>query len=221
MAAAEAKSILLASDAEMLEVDIGTLEVRDSKIYASGVESETTIGDVVGWTRGGGKKRLIQATGYNQINISPGQTIRTCHANFVEVEVDTETGELTVENVVSVSDIGRALNPMSCENQLEGGFIMGMTIAEDIIRDYETGVSLNSNYLTYKMPTFNDCGPIECILVEKHDPTCPYGAKGIGEPCTIPASGAITNAIYNAIGVRMEPLWPPTPDNILKALGKI
>jgi CO/xanthine dehydrogenase Mo-binding subunit len=98
-----------------------------------------------------------------------------------------------------------------------------MDLAEDIIRDKATGVLLAGNYLTYKAPTFLDAPPtIVCNIIEKHDPACPYGAKGVGEPCSNIACASITNAIYNAIGVRMDgDLWPPTPDIILKALGKV
>jgi len=141
----------------------------------------------------------------------------TFNTQFVEVEVDIETGQVDVLRVVAAPDVGKALNPAGVEAQSEGGTIMGIGYAlmeEQVMRD---GRTLNPNLSTYLIPTAMDVPDVKTIIVESGDACGPYGAKGIGEPAMIPTAPAIINAIEDAIGVRITDL-PATPEKILAAL---
>jgi len=142
-------------------------------------------------------------------------------AHFMEVEVDTETGEIFVTRVVNVNDVGKVINRMSCEGQQYGGSIMGVSRAklEEVVHDPVTGVMLNGNLLDYKIATIKDLGPIGTILVETGMGYGPYGLTGIGEDIATVVPGLLPLAVHNAIGVWIDEL-PITPDKVLKALGK-
>ena len=134
-----------------------------------------------------------------------------------EVEVDLETGMVKVLRVVAAHDVGKAINPMGCEQQIEGAVIMGLsnTLYEEFKMD--NGRILNDTLADYKLATMQELPEIVTILVESVQKEGPFGAKGIGEPAAAPTAPAIANAIYNAIGVRIKEL-PITPDKILSAL---
>jgi CO/xanthine dehydrogenase Mo-binding subunit len=140
-------------------------------------------------------------------------------ADFAEVEVDTRTGKVKVVKVVAAHDLGRAINVLTAENQIEGGVIQGMAfgLAEEQLIDKLTGISVNPNHLNYKVPSINEVPDILPIIVESVDKIGPFGAKGIGEPPYSPPAPAIANAIYNAVGVRLTAL-PITPRAILAGL---
>ena len=144
-------------------------------------------------------------------------------AQFVEVEVDTDTGEVRVLRAVHATDMGQVLHPKSAEGQVEGGFQQGMGYAlmEHLQFDQDTGACLSADFLDYKMPTSMEMPPkVESIFVESHEPTGPFGAKSMSEVCLIVPAAAIANAIYNALGVRITEL-PITPEKVLQALGKL
>ncbi|CCJ33254.1 xanthine dehydrogenase family protein molybdopterin-binding subunit [Caloramator australicus] len=135
----------------------------------------------------------------------------------VEVEVDTETGEVSILRAKHVLDVGRAVNPSLVEGQIDGGFAMGVGYAlmEDI--GLKDGKMTNGSFEKYIIPTALDIPEIEKVLIEYPEDTAPYGAKGIGEPVMIPVAPAILNAIYDAIGVRFYEI-PVTPERVLLAL---
>ena len=139
-------------------------------------------------------------------------------AHFAEVEVDTKTGEVRVLTYVAAHDVGRALNPMIVEGQIQGGVLMGLgwALVEELLFD-QHGKPLNPNCTDYKIFTSVDAPKIIPIIVESNDPLGPYGAKGFGEAPSIPVPGCIANAIYNAIGMRLKDL-PITPEKVLEAL---
>jgi xanthine dehydrogenase molybdenum-binding subunit len=139
----------------------------------------------------------------------------------MEVEVDTETGEIIITRIVNVNDVGKAINPLSCNGQQYGGSIMGVSRAgfEEVIHDPATGVMLNGNLLDYKIATMKDVGPIDTILVETGMGYGPYGLCGIGEDIATVLPGLLSPAVYNAIGVWVED-FPITPDKVLEALEK-
>ncbi len=144
-------------------------------------------------------------------------------AEFVEVEVDTETGEVKVLRVVYAHDVGRLLHRSGAEGQVEGGFQQGMGYAlmEQMVFDEETGAHLTGDFLDYKIPTAVEMpGSIESIFIESNEPSGPYGAKSLSEMCLIVPAAAIANAVYNAIGVRIRDL-PITPEKVLRALGRL
>ena len=143
-------------------------------------------------------------------------------AHFMEVEVDSETGEIEVKKVVNVNDVGKAINPDSCEGQQYGGMYMalGRNKLEEVVWDPRSGVKLNANLTDYKVPTILDCGPIDTGLIESGLGWGPYGAVGIGEDIATTADTLVAPAVYNAIGKWICD-FPITPDKVLKALGKI
>jgi len=149
--------------------------------------------------------------------------IKFCRqAHFMEVEVDTETGEVIVTRVVNVNDVGKAVNPMSCHGQQYGGTYMGVGrgLTEEVVHDPVTGVMLNGNLLDYKIAGMLDiAGPIETLLVETGMGYGPYGVVGIGEDIATVVPALLGPAVFNAIGVWVDD-FPITPDKILKALGK-
>jgi xanthine dehydrogenase YagR molybdenum-binding subunit len=137
---------------------------------------------------------------------------------YAEVEVDTETGLVTVKKILGVHDCGLIINKVTLESQINGGIIMGMGYAlyEERVMDDLSGVVLNPNFETYKMPGIADVPDIEIILVNMPE----RGVIGIGEPATVPTAGAIANAVANALGTRVCSL-PITPAKVLAALGKV
>src|SRR5215469_11569737 len=137
---------------------------------------------------------------------------------FAEVDVDTETGLVTVKKVVAVHDCGLIIDTLTLESQINGGVIMGMGYAlyEGRVMDDQSGVVLNPNFETYKLSGISDVPEIQIVLMNMPE----RGVIGIGEPATVPTAAAIGNAIANAIGVRVGSL-PMTPSKVLAALGKV
>jgi xanthine dehydrogenase YagR molybdenum-binding subunit len=137
---------------------------------------------------------------------------------FAEVEVDTETGFVKVKKITCVQDGGMIMSKLTCESQVNGGIIMGIGYAlyEERIMDRTSGVVLNPNLETYKIPALGDIPEIDIVLLDIPE----NGPIGIGEPVTIPTASAIANAVANAIGVRVGSL-PITPARVLEALGQL
>jgi xanthine dehydrogenase molybdenum-binding subunit len=135
----------------------------------------------------------------------------------IEVEVDTETGRVRVLNVYAAHDVGRAINPMLVEGQIEGGVHMGIgyALTEQLL--VENGRVLNDTLREYGIPTALDMPPIQIQLVETSDPEGPFGAKGVGELGVTPVAAAIANAIHAAVGGRITSL-PITPEKVLRAI---
>lgn len=141
-------------------------------------------------------------------------------AHAAEVEVDTVTGSVSILRYVAAHDVGRALNPLALEQQIQGGAIMGINaaLAEGLFNDKATGLPLTDNILEYKMLTIKDAPrTVEAIFVERPKEYGVYGIHGIGEPPVALPPPTIANAIYNAIGVWITSL-PITRDKILTAL---
>jgi xanthine dehydrogenase molybdenum-binding subunit len=143
-------------------------------------------------------------------------------AHFMEVEVDPETGEVLVTRVVNVNDVGKAINPASCEGQQYGGTFMavGRARSEEVIYDPVTGVMLNGNLLDYKIATLLDVGPIDTHLVETGMGYGPYGVVGIGEDVATVVPALLGPAVHNALGVWIDD-YPITPEKVLEALGRV
>ena len=138
-------------------------------------------------------------------------------AQAVEVEVDLETGEVKVLQMVAAHDIGRAINPLALQGQIEGGMVMGLghALTEEFI--VEDGYVFTDVLARYKMPSIKHAPPITSFIVEDAASTGPYGAKGVGEIASIPTLAAVSNAVYNACGVRLHKL-PVDQDSLLLAL---
>ena len=139
-------------------------------------------------------------------------------AQGVEVEVDTETGEVKILHMVAAHDVGKVLNPQALKGQIYGALAQGVGYAlyEQVLT--QEGRILNPNFNDYKIPTIHEMNfPIDLEFIETDDAFGPFGAKGVAEPGLVPTAPAIANAIYNAIGVRIYDL-PITPEKIKKAL---
>jgi xanthine dehydrogenase molybdenum-binding subunit len=138
-------------------------------------------------------------------------------AQVAQVEVDITSGEVRVLKVIAAHDVGRAVNPMAVEGQLEGGVIMGLGYALTEEFKVEEGRVLSDSFAKYKVPRIHQIPEIVPIIVEHEAAEGPYGAKGVGEITSIPTTAAITNAIYAACGARIFSL-PATPTKIRAAL---
>ena len=140
-------------------------------------------------------------------------------AQIAVVTVNDETGAYTVDKIYAVHDCGKALNPMLLKGQIDGGICMGVGFActEDLVTD--KGKVKNDQFTDYIIPTAMDMPEIISSFIERHDPIGAYGAKGIGEPSLLPTASAISNAIYDAVGVHIMDL-PITPEKIYMALKK-
>jgi len=139
-------------------------------------------------------------------------------AHGVEVEVNTETGQVRVIRVAAAHDVGFAINPAGVRGQISGGVAQGAgwALYENLV--YKAGVLQNPSLSSYLLMTIKDMPVIKPILVETEDPVGPYGAKGVGEPTLIPVPPAVANAIEDALGVRIRDL-PVTPEKIFWELN--
>jgi CO/xanthine dehydrogenase Mo-binding subunit len=142
-------------------------------------------------------------------------------SSVVDVEVDDETGVVTVVNLYNCYDIGTVINPMTAEGQVDGGDIqgVGMALYEDLSPYFPNSIeTYASNYTDYIIPTFMDMPKhSEIKFFENYDPYGPFGAKGCGEMVTNTQPPAIANAVNNALGIQIDSL-PITPEKILRAL---
>jgi xanthine dehydrogenase YagR molybdenum-binding subunit len=146
--------------------------------------------------------------------------VNTFGVHFVEVEVDTATGQISILQDVAVHEFGRVINPLLVSNQMEGGVIqaIGYGVYEQRVIDRSTGKVVNPDLLDYKVPTALDVPDIETLVVDQVDSIAnSIGSKGVGEPPIIPQAAALANAVFDAIGVRIRQL-PIIPEVILKAL---
>ncbi len=138
--------------------------------------------------------------------------------HIVDVEVDVETGKVSILRYTAAQDVGKAIHPSYVEGQLQGGAAQGIgwALNEEYVYD-DQGRLLNASLLDYRMPTALDLPMIDTVLVEVHNPGHPYGVRGVGEVPIVPPAAAIANAIYRAIGVRMTEL-PMSPARIIAAM---
>ena len=140
-------------------------------------------------------------------------------AHIADVHVDRDTGKVTVLRYTAIQDVGKAIHPYYVEGQIQGGAVqgIGMALNEEYVYD-ENGIMSNSSFLDYRMPVANDLPPIDTVLVEVPNPGHPFGVRGVGEVPIVPPLAAIANAIYDAVGVRINKL-PANPESLLRELG--
>jgi selenium-dependent xanthine dehydrogenase len=138
-------------------------------------------------------------------------------AQAAEVEINTFTGEVSVLKLISANDVGYAINPLGLQGQVEGGAIMGIghALSEEFL--VNQGVVVTDRLARYRMPSITHTPEVISFFVEHGTEDGPYGAKGVGEIVLIPTSPAITNAIYNAIGIRLDTI-PVDQEKVLKAM---
>lgn len=159
---------------------------------------------------------LDKETGYAMPNFAYGYV-----AQAVDVEVDLETGHVTLLNVVCANDVGKALNPQQIEGQIEGAVVQaaGYTVLENFVM--KDGYVLTPHLSTYLIPTVLDVpDKVESVILEFPDPNGPWGARGMAEMPFLPLAPAVTAAIHQATGVWFNE-FPLTPDRVLRGLGKI
>ena len=138
------------------------------------------------------------------------------------MEVDPDTGKVTILRYTALQDAGKAVHPSYVEGQIQGGVVQGIGWA--LNEEYymsDSGEMLNSSLLDYRMPTALDLPMIDTVIVEVANPAHPYGVRGVGEVSIVPPLAAIANAIYDAIGARMDelPMNPPSVTMALQANG--
>ena len=217
MAATEVKKQLLARAAGQLEADPGDLQVRDGVISVLGTDRAITVREAVCAKKGIPAAQFVGSATYH-----PTKSYSFA-AHFVEVQVDTETGQIEVKQVVPVHEIGKVIHPVGAAGQIEGGIQQGIghTLYEDYQIDLRTGRSLNANFVDYKMPLSMDMPPIRTVILETApDPGGPFGAKGVGEDPIVAIGPAIANAIFDAIGVRFRH-YPIKPEQVLQGLAEL
>jgi len=213
-AAEDARAQILKLAEALIEMPSAELEIKGGRVKGNGAgEKGHSLAELFSFA--GRESRVV---GHAKVAHEAKPALQGFGAHFVELEVDTETGDVNVLRYVAAHDVGRALNPHGVENQIYGlGQTLGQALTEDLIFDEANGLTLNPDLSQYLMPTVKDFPPIDVVMVETNDPLGPFGAKGIGEPPLPPVLPAIANAIYNAIGIRFNTL-PITRDNILNAL---
>ncbi|MGI9511496.1 MAG: xanthine dehydrogenase family protein molybdopterin-binding subunit, partial [Anderseniella sp.] len=137
-------------------------------------------------------------------------------AQMMELTVDVRLGTVTLDRLTAAHDVGRAINPLLVEGQIEGGVAQGIGMA--LMEDFQPGRTENLH--DYLIPTIGDMPDMTSIIVEVPDPHGPYGAKGLGEHVLIPTAPAILNAIRDATGASVRHL-PATPDKVMAAIRKV
>ncbi len=165
----------------------------------------------------------LAATGgpvVGKANLNPSGAAPSFATTVVDVEVDPETGKVTILRCTMIQDAGKAVHPSYVEGQMQGGAAQGIGWA--LNEEYamaDDGRMLNSSFLDYRMPTALDLPMIDTVIVEVANPQHPYGVRGVAEVPIVPPLAAMANAIYDAIGVRMTDL-PMNPASIVKALSE-
>ncbi|NJD56320.1 MAG: xanthine dehydrogenase family protein molybdopterin-binding subunit [Nitrospirae bacterium] len=219
-AAVSVKQQLLSLAAADLKTDDTSLTLRgDEVISLKDPSMKVKIRDVTSLK----KRGVIVGVGYRG-PIPEGKVVNPFAAQFCVVEVNTRTGEVKILRFLGCHDSGRVMNRLTYDNQVFGGITMGiglaMTEARVLDRD-QTGKMVNRNLHDYKLPTSLDVpAEMTSLPIEKPDDTAnTIGAKGLGEPVTIPTAAAVANAVYDAVGVRMTGT-PITPLQLSLAIEK-
>ncbi len=213
-AAADAKNKLLKEASKKLKKKMEKLWLENGDIIIRGKQKKRIpMTDVIKDMPG---REIIGIASYNPSFNAPNFGVQS-----VEVEVDTETGELSVLKLAYAHDIGKAINSMIVEGQLEGGMVQGLgyALTENLVLDGKTGRYFNPNFSDYRIAHAGDYPKIKALIVESNEDTGPFSGKGCGEASIVPTAPAVANAIFNAIGIRFKEI-PITPEIILKALRK-
>lgn len=164
-------------------------------------------------------KALRQEVGIYH-NYAPKANPASFGVHFAEVEVDCLTGLSRITDFLAVHDVGKAINPRLLKGQIYGGVQMGlgMALSEELAYD-RSGRPKNDRFSRYPLVNAPDMPPVDVLLIEEHEPGGPYGAKSIGEICTVPTAAAIVNAVNRALVTELTEL-PLTPERIIAALAE-
>jgi xanthine dehydrogenase YagR molybdenum-binding subunit len=213
-AAADAAGQIVEIAAQRYDKEKRTLSLQDGKVVSADGGS-WPIEEVVGLLED------AQILGKGARGPNPaGMQVLTFGVQVAEVAVDVETGEIRVERVAAIHDVGRVINPLGASSQVEGGIIQGIghTLSEDRLLDPESGAVLTPTLDAYKLPTIADVPEIVTELLDIPDEHLTnLGSKGLGEPPIVPTAAAIANAIRDATGADVRSL-PITREEMLRAL---
>ena len=224
-AARRLKPLLLAMVSKGLDVPPERLRMAHRRVFdAKDPEKGMTFAEAVVLTEAehgtlgstGSYKPPRSAARYKGAGVGPSPTY-SYSVCVVELQVDEETGWVTIDKIWIAHDVGKAINPLLTIGQIEGSVYMGLGEALMEEQVFRLGVHKFPSLLEYKSPTFLEMPPVESILVETLDPQGPYGAKECGQGPLLPVIPALVNAIYDAVGVRVDEV-PVTPAKILLAM---
>ncbi len=225
-AAQEMKRVLILAASKRLEVSVDDIEWDGERCRVAGTDRMLGFGEVVEEALVGTGTLTVKGSwstppetqGGKFRGAAVGSTAGFSYAaQVVEVAVDEDTGAVAVERVWVAHDCGFAINPLAVEGQVQGAVWMGMGQALCEETQYHEGLPLRANMLDYRIPTSVESPPIEVKLVESHDPLGPFGAKEASEGALHGFAPALTNAIFDAIGIRLTEL-PASPDRVLEAI---
>jgi selenium-dependent xanthine dehydrogenase len=209
-AAAQLRATLAAAASEALDAPPDALSFRDGRVWASSGRC-LDLEQAARMAREEDRALCARAIYRPPATVSLGQEGDSHFAygfaaQAAEVEVELSSGQVHVLRVITATDVGKAINPLAVEGQLEGGVMMGVgyALTEELVVD--KGRVLSDSLVRYRVPTIRHLPEITPILVEHPTSSGPYGAKGIGEITSIPTAPAIVNAIYDAVGVRLSSL---------------
>ena len=211
--AQEIKQKMIERAASIWDVDVADVDLVDGVFqHTSDQELKLNFKELAGQlNRTGGP---ISA----QVSVDPRGAGGAFATHIVDVEVDPDTGKVTILDYTAIQDVGKAIHPSYVEGQIQGGVVQGIGWAlNEEYRFNADGRMENSSFLDYRMPTSLDLPMIGTVIVEVANPGHPYGVRGVGEVPIVPPMAAVANAIYHAIGVRMDKL-PMSPDAILESL---
>jgi len=214
-AAADAKRQIIEIAAQRHHVEERVLDIKNGIVVSADGNVSTPLEELLGLLES------AQILGKGARGPNPtGMSVLTFGVQVVEVAVDVETGEVRVERVAAVHDVGRIINPLGARSQMEGGIIQGIghTLSEQRLIDPETGRILTTTLDAYRMPTIADIPEVVCEFVDKPDEhLTSLGAKGLGEPPIVPLAAAVANAIRDATGADVHEL-PISREEMLRAL---
>jgi len=224
----KAKKILFDFASKLIEANPEDMVARDRKIYVKGTNKYCHIEDAAYLAYSTRDAGYLTVTGYwdadtsKLLDLETGQgTQAVAHIFFaaaVEVEIDTETAEISILKNYSAYDAGKIINPLGAEGQVDGATAQGLGYALKENLNWEKGRVLYTNFVKYGMPTSIDMpADMKSIFIETYETSGPYGAKGLGEAAHVPHPAAIANAIYNATGKRLRRL-PITQEEVFAAL---
>ncbi len=210
---------------ELLRLSAEELKVPHEELVLSGAEVVSTKDPAkklaVTAVPGLNRQQVLVGVGTRSPN-PVGKVVSDFSAHFAEVEVDTRTGVVTVTRLLAAQDSGRPMNRLTYDNQVFGGMTMGLGLArtEERVLDGQTGKMVNANWHDYKIPTALDV-PVDqtVVAVDPKDTHNAIGAKGLGEPATIPTAAAIANAVADAVGIRVADS-PMTPVRMSRLLSE-
>jgi xanthine dehydrogenase YagR molybdenum-binding subunit len=200
-------------------VPAADLEVRGNEVVS---KIDATKKVALGQIQAFGRRGLLVGIGYRVPN-PPGSAVNPFGVQFAEVEVNTKTGEIKVLRFLAAHESGRVMNTKMFQNQLFGGVTMGIGfgLTEDrVMDDKQLGKLLTANLHDYKLPTALDAPADKTsVIVDPHDDAFSNtGAKGVGEPATIPTAPAIANAVFHATGLRLTDA-PMSPARVIRAMA--